>query len=96
MAEAKQGKQKLHISEQAITPRNWHHHVNWVNTTLILIVPLGGCFAAFNTELRATTAAWAVLYYFWTAVSITGGYHRLWAHRSYEAWVYTHLSGSLV
>lgn len=75
----------LHITEQPITLSNWHHHVNWVNTTLILIIPIFGCVAAFFTELRLATAAWAILYYFWTALGITAGYHRLWAHRSYEA-----------
>ncbi|KAJ5329994.1 hypothetical protein N7452_010384 [Penicillium brevicompactum] len=33
----------------------------------------------------AVTAAWAIMYYFWTGLGITAGYHRLWAHRSYEA-----------
>ncbi|KAJ5749250.1 uncharacterized protein N7511_010946 [Penicillium nucicola] len=77
--------QRLHISEQPLTLGNWHKHVNWVNTSLILIVPFFGCIAAFYTELRAITAAWAILYYFWTGLGITAGYHRLWAHRSYEA-----------
>lgn len=77
--------QRPHITEQPLTLSNWYLHVNWVNTTLILIVPLFGCVAAFFTELRPATAAWAILYYFWTALGITAGYHRLWAHRSYEA-----------
>ncbi|KAJ5991882.1 hypothetical protein N7451_007606 [Penicillium sp. IBT 35674x] len=77
--------QRLHITEQPLTLSNWYLHVNWVNTTLILVVPFFGCVAAFYTELRLATAAWAILYYFWTALGITAGYHRLWAHRSYEA-----------
>ncbi|KAJ5523860.1 hypothetical protein N7494_010510 [Penicillium frequentans] len=77
--------QRPHITEQPLTLSNWYLHVNWVNTTLILIIPLFGCVAAFSTELRLATAAWAILYYFWTALGITAGYHRLWAHRSYEA-----------
>ena len=85
MATKERKNPKLHITEQPITLSNWHQHVNWVNTSLILIVPLGGCVAAFYTKLQAATAAWAVVYYFWTALGITAGYHRLWAHRSYEA-----------
>jgi stearoyl-CoA desaturase (delta-9 desaturase) len=77
--------EKLHISEKPVTFSNWYQHVNWVNTTLILIVPVGGVVAAFYTQLRAITATWAILYYFWTGLGITAGYHRLWAHRSYEA-----------
>ncbi|KAJ5278631.1 Acyl-CoA desaturase [Penicillium angulare] len=85
MADTRSSTRRTHISEQPITLRNWQHHVNWVNTTLILIVPVFGCIAAFWTPLRLPTAAWAVLYYFWTGLGITAGYHRLWAHRSYEA-----------
>lgn len=76
---------KPHISEQPITLGNWHHHVNWINTTLIVIVPILGCIAAPFTTLRLATAAWALLYYFWTGLGITAGYHRLWSHRCYEA-----------
>lgn len=85
MADTRSSTRKPHISEEPITLSNWQHHVNWVNTTLILIVPVLGCIAATWTPLRLPTAAWAVLYYFWTGLGITAGYHRLWAHRSYEA-----------
>ncbi|RAH75184.1 acyl-CoA desaturase [Aspergillus aculeatinus CBS 121060] len=76
---------KPHISEQPITLRNWHRHIAWFNTTFIIIMPLCGCIAAVFTPLRRPTAIWAVLYYFWTALGITAGYHRLWSHRTYEA-----------
>lgn len=85
MSAAKASGQKVHITEQPITLQNWYRHVNWINTTLILIVPVLGCIAAFFVELRLATAAWAILYYVWTGLGITAGYHRLWAHRSYEA-----------
>ncbi|KAJ5673509.1 hypothetical protein N7507_002636, partial [Penicillium longicatenatum] len=85
IANMKPDSQRLHITEQPLTLSNWHHHVNWINTSLILIVPLFGCVAAFFTELRLATATWAILYYVWTGLGITAGYHRLWAHRSYEA-----------
>ena len=85
MAGAEPSGRKPPISELPITFSNWHQHVNWINMTLILIVPAFGCIAAFWTPLRLPTAAWAILYYFWTGLGITAGYHRLWAHRSYEA-----------
>lgn len=85
IGQAKLNAEKLHISEQPVTLGNWHQHVNWVNTTLILIIPVLGCLAAFYTQLQVPTAIWAVVYYFWTGLGITAGYHRLWAHRSYEA-----------
>ncbi|CAI7677388.1 unnamed protein product [Penicillium pancosmium] len=76
---------KGNITEQPITLRNWYHHVNWLSTTLILIVPLFGCIAVPFTPLKLPTAIWAIIYYFWTGLGITAGYHRLWSHRSYEA-----------
>jgi stearoyl-CoA desaturase (delta-9 desaturase) len=48
-------------------------------------VPLAGCVAAFWTPLTWQTAVWSVVYYFWTGLGITAGYHRLWAHKSYNA-----------
>jgi stearoyl-CoA desaturase (Delta-9 desaturase) len=33
---------KPHITEQPITLKNWHKHVNWLNVTFIIIVPLLG------------------------------------------------------
>jgi stearoyl-CoA desaturase (delta-9 desaturase) len=76
---------KLHISEQPVTLTNWHRHINWVNVTLIVGLPIAGIIASFYTPLKLYTALWAVLYYVWTGLGITAGYHRLWAHRSYSA-----------
>ncbi|KAJ7135864.1 delta 9-fatty acid desaturase protein [Mycena epipterygia] len=39
----------------------------------------------YHTKLRWETALFAVFYYFFTGLGITAGYHRLWAHRSYNA-----------
>src|ERR1700712_4657065 len=52
---------------------------------MILGIPAMGLVASFWTPLRWQTAAWAVIYYFWTGLGITAGYHRLWAHKSYNA-----------
>lgn len=85
MVEHKSTYEKRHITEQPITLQNWYHHVNWLSTTLILIVPIIGCIAAPFIPLKLPTAIWAIIYYFWTGLGITAGYHRLWSHRSYEA-----------
>ncbi|CAZ81332.1 unnamed protein product [Tuber melanosporum] len=74
-----------HISETPITFGNLWQHINKLNITLIVLVPLLGVWAAFYTPLRTLTLCWAVLYYFWTGLGITAGYHRLWAHTSYSA-----------
>ncbi|KLJ06872.1 acyl-CoA desaturase [Blastomyces silverae] len=68
-----------------ITVRNWYKHVNWLNTFFILGVPLYGCIQAFWVPLQLKTLIWAVIYYFFTGLGITAGYHRLWAHRCYSA-----------
>ncbi|KAJ0131720.1 Acyl-CoA desaturase, partial [Colletotrichum tanaceti] len=76
---------KPHISTQPVTLANWHKHVNWLNTTFILIVPLVGFICSYWIPLTWKTAVFAVVYYFNTGLGITAGYHRLWAHRSYKA-----------
>ncbi|KAI3002218.1 hypothetical protein CBS147346_6052 [Aspergillus niger] len=76
---------KVHIADTPLTLRNWHKHVNWLNVTMIVLIPLYGCIQALWTPLRLQTAIWAVAYYFFTALGVTAGYHRLWAHRSYTA-----------
>jgi len=76
---------KAHIAD---TPMNWsniHLHVNWINATLILIIPLVGFISAYWVPLRLYTAVWAIIFYFNTGLGITAGYHRLWAHTSYKA-----------
>jgi Fatty acid desaturase len=75
----------VHITETPITRSNWYKHINWLNVTLIILIPLYGCIGAFWVPLHLKTAVWSVLYYFATALGITAGYHRLWAHTSYSA-----------
>jgi stearoyl-CoA desaturase (delta-9 desaturase) len=56
-----------------MTIHNWYKHINWINVTLILFVPLYGIIAAFWTPLQWKTAVWAVVYYFMTGLGITAG-----------------------
>ncbi|KAK0391247.1 hypothetical protein NLU13_0748 [Sarocladium strictum] len=67
---------KVHIADQPITWGNWHQHVNWLNTFFIIIVPLIGFVSCYWVKLHPYTAIFAVLYYFWTGLGITAGYHR--------------------
>ena len=76
---------KVHITETPLTRKTWYKHVNWLNTFLIVGVPIFGMIQAFFTPLLWKTAAFALLYYFATGLGITAGYHRLWAHTSYKA-----------
>ena len=47
----------------------------------IVLVPLWGLYAGFDTFQWL----WALAFLYLNGLSITGGYHRLWAHKSYEA-----------
>ncbi|ATY60390.1 acyl-desaturase [Cordyceps militaris] len=76
---------KVHIADTPMTWSNWHKHVNWLNTTLIIIIPLIGFISAYWVPLKLYTAIFAFVYYFNTGLGITAGYHRLWAHSSYKA-----------
>ncbi|TDL24620.1 delta 9-fatty acid desaturase protein [Rickenella mellea] len=49
------------------------------------ILPVFTLYGVLTTELRWKTAQFAIFYYFFTGLGITAGYHRLWAHRSYNA-----------
>lgn len=68
-----------------ITWRNVHKNINWVSFAVLTVVPALAFYGAATTRLRWQTALWAVLYYFYTGLGITAGYHRLWAHRAYNA-----------
>ena len=64
---------KAHITDAPITRANWYKHVNWLNVTLIVGIPVYGCVQAFWTPLRWQTALFAVAYYFMTGLGITAG-----------------------
>lgn len=64
---------KVHITDTPITWGNWYKHVNWLNTTFIIIVPLIGFISAYWVPLQFYTAIFAVVYYFNTGLGITAG-----------------------
>lgn len=63
----------------------WLTKIRWFNFTMLITIPLCAFLQALWLPLYAKTLRWAILYYFLTAGSVTAGYHRLWAHRSYTA-----------
>ncbi|KAI9827471.1 MAG: stearoyl-CoA 9-desaturase [Thelocarpon impressellum] len=73
------------VLDPAMDASNWYRHVNWLNVTVLLTIPLAAAVTAVSTPLQWRTAVWSVLYYFLTGIGITAGYHRLWAHKSYSA-----------
>ena len=56
-----------------MTKANWYKHVNWLNVTLIVGIPIYGLIQAWWVPLRWQTAVWAVAYYFMTGLGITAG-----------------------
>jgi stearoyl-CoA desaturase (delta-9 desaturase) len=68
-----------------LTWDNWYRELNWLNVGILILSPIFGLFGAYHTKLRWETALFSVFYYFVTGLGITAGYHRLWAHRSYNA-----------
>ncbi|KAH7124771.1 hypothetical protein EDB81DRAFT_912059 [Dactylonectria macrodidyma] len=76
---------KLYIADTTMTWSNIRLHINWLNTTLIIIIPIIGLISASWFPLRLYTAIWVVIFYFNTSLGITAGSYRLWAHTSYKA-----------
>ncbi len=64
---------KPHISEQPMTMKNWYKHVNWLNTTLIIFVPITGLIATYFVPLDYRTLIFTIIYYFNTGLGITAG-----------------------
>lgn len=67
---------KVHISDVPMTWKNIHQHINWLNTTLVVIVPMIGFISAYWVPLHLKTAIFAVIYYVHTGLGITAGKFR--------------------
>ncbi|KAF7732108.1 hypothetical protein EC973_006363 [Apophysomyces ossiformis] len=73
------------LFDEPTTWQNWHDHINWTQSILLISTPILAIYGLLTTEAQTKTLLWAFLYYLITGLGITAGYHRLWAHRSYEA-----------
>jgi stearoyl-CoA desaturase (delta-9 desaturase) len=65
--------------------KGWYPRIHWINAFILTFVPIISFVGMFTTPLQRPTAIWAFVYYMITGLGITAGYHRLFAHRSYEA-----------
>ncbi|KAI0342323.1 delta9-fatty acid desaturase [Trametopsis cervina] len=68
-----------------ITMNNLLQNIQWVSFLVLTITPSLALYGALTVKLHWQTAVWSVIYYFITGLGITAGYHRLWAHRAYNA-----------
>ncbi|KAK6465824.1 hypothetical protein DFJ63DRAFT_321845 [Scheffersomyces coipomensis] len=76
-----------HISEQEWTLSNFYKHINWLNAILVVAIPAYGIYNAVNYPPQLKTITLAFILYLFSGISITAGYHRLFAHKSYDAHV---------
>ncbi|KAG8905501.1 hypothetical protein FRB99_008846 [Tulasnella sp. 403] len=68
-----------------ITLNNLLSNVNWTNVIILGSTTVLSIWGAFTTSLAFKTAVFSIFWYYVTGLGITAGYHRLWAHRSYNA-----------
>ncbi|KGB75132.1 stearoyl-CoA desaturase (delta-9 desaturase) [Cryptococcus deuterogattii R265] len=68
-----------------ITWKNLIHNIQWISFLALTVTPSLAIYGIFTTAWNTKTAIWSVIYYFITGLGITAGYHRLWAHRAYNA-----------
>lgn len=63
--------------------------LDWVNTIFLTTTPIAAITLSWlffkNNGLVWPQVALAIIFYYVTGMSITGGYHRLFAHRTYKA-----------
>ncbi|KAI8609577.1 hypothetical protein BC830DRAFT_1070773, partial [Chytriomyces sp. MP71] len=59
--------------------------LDWIHITILAGTPLIALVGALTTPLTTPTLIWSIIYYFFTGLGITAGYHRYWAHRAYDA-----------
>lgn len=73
------------MTEKELNELPFLQRINWLSTSIIFSPLLGTLVGACFVRLRLATFVLAVATYFCFGLGITGGYHRLWSHRSYEA-----------
>ena len=68
-----------------VTWSNWYKEVNWPQATLLCLEPFIALYGLLTTGFMWQTVLFTTIWYFLTGFGITAGYHRLFAHRAYEA-----------
>lgn len=73
------------LLDEPVTKDNWYKVINWVHLILLTSTPIASLYGMATTKLETPTLIWSIIWYFATGLGITAGYHRLWAHRAYNA-----------
>lgn len=78
---------KVTVLDQPISTTK--REIDWVNTLFLTLTPLLTLITAplyfYYHGANWPIIALAIIFYFITGLSVTGGYHRLFAHRAYKA-----------
>ncbi|KAF9886008.1 hypothetical protein FE257_012189 [Aspergillus nanangensis] len=67
------------------SPAPLYKRIKWFNFAMLVVIPFWAFLQVPHVPLHRKTLLLSVVYYFMTACSLTAGYHRLSAHRSYTA-----------
>ncbi|KAJ3116549.1 hypothetical protein HK100_001035 [Physocladia obscura] len=59
--------------------------IAWENAIVLTVTPMLALYGLSTVKLQLATFWWAFVYYVFTGIGITAGYHRYWSHRSYDA-----------
>jgi len=87
------------FAEKPVEYSNWQQivrvwasgRISWINVFILTFTPIIAIIGAFTTELQTKTMWWSLFYFAFSGMGITAGYHRLFAHRSYQASAITRL-----
>ena len=68
-------------------PSRWNQDViNWPISIFLSYVHITAIIGlSYISVCKWQTLVWTSHLFFWSGIGVTGGLHRLWAHRSYKA-----------
>ncbi|CDK25457.1 unnamed protein product [Kuraishia capsulata CBS 1993] len=76
---------RRHISESSWTIRNWWRHIHWRNFVLVVVLPALALLSMWaKVPLTPTMLKWSAANYLLSCLAVTAGYHRYWAHRTFQ------------
>eukprot|EP01135_Chromosphaera_perkinsii_P006679 Nk52_evm81s554 gene=Nk52_evmTU81s554 len=77
-----------YVPGKGVRPRSKpmnEYQIDWIVAPTLLLSPVVAMIGAFFIPLQEKTFLFAVIMYYCCGIGITGGYHRLWAHRAFDA-----------
>jgi len=79
---------KSFLRSDHLTGRKWYQRINYLNSVIVFGVPIIAFYGILKNGIFSfayQTWIFALLYYIFTGIGITAGYHRLFSHVSYNA-----------